>query len=103
MKYNDSGGWLSKHPYVTCHNCVNKEHIQRYRKSNGDISDGDSSNKPIKDMPEWVTKNNVVTDVEDLETSTITCNNNKYKWCIYCNTYNCAWVFHCKDGNKEWK
>ena len=33
----------------------------------------------------------------------MTCNNNKYKWCISCNNGKGAWVFHWKDGHEEWK
>ena len=34
---------------------------------------------------------------------TMTCNNNKYKWCISCNNGEGAWGFHWKDGHEEWK
>ena len=73
-KYNDSGGGLSLNSVATCHKFGRKVHIQRYWKSNINGSDGDSSKKPMRDLPEWFTKKPVVLGVEYLKTSTITLN-----------------------------
>ena len=66
-------------------------------------SSGNTSEKSKNNLPEWVTRKHVVSDNKYLTTSTMTCNNKKYKWCIYFNDGQGAWGFHCKDVHEEWK
>ena len=54
-------------------------------------------------LPEWVTRNPVVSDTKDMKTATMTLNVKKYKWCTSCNNIQGAWGFHWKDGHEEWK
>ena len=89
--------------YGKCHKCGKKGHIQKDCRSKLNGSSGSTLNKSINELPEWVTRNPVDSDTKDLTTSTMICNNKKYKWCIYCNHCQSAWIFHWKDGHKEWK
>ena len=49
----------------------------------------------------WVTKRDIVSDLEYLTKSTMKLNNRDYKWCMYCNTNNCSWVFHWNVVHKD--
>ena len=88
---------------ITCHKCGKKGHIQIDCRSKVNGSSANSPKKSTNELPEWVNKKPVVSDTKYLTTATMTCNNNKYKWCTYCNNGQGAWVFHWKDGHKEWK
>ena len=80
-----------------------KDHIKKCCRSTVNGSSGNTPKKSINEIPEWVTRKPIVSNIKDLTTSTITCNNNKYKWCISCNNGQGAWGFHWKDGHEEWK
>ena len=78
-----------------------KVHIQGYWKLNGNGSVWGSSKKPIREIPQWVTNNPVVTGY--LSTATTNCNKKKYKWCVSWNNGNGALGYHLKYGHKKWK
>ena len=71
--------------------------------SNGTGYSGKPPNKSINELPEWVDKKFVVSDTKYLATFTMTCNNNKYKWCNSCNNGNGSLGFHFNDGHNEWE
>ena len=102
---NDSGSGRgsSGRSDKICHKCGKKGNIQKDCRSKGNGSSGNTPKKSINEISSWVTIKPVDSDTKDLTTSTMTRNNNKYKWCIYCNNGKGAWVFHCKDGHEEWK
>ena len=100
-KDNESSRGLSTNSDVVCQKCDKKGHIQRYCKSNKNGSDGDSSKKPMRQTSELVTNKTVVLYVEKLETSTISHNKKRHKWCIYCNIGNGTRGFYWKDIHKE--
>ena len=86
-----------------CHKCGKRGHIQKYCRSKGNGSSGNTTKNSINELPEWVTRKPVDSDTKDLTTATMTRNDKKYKWCISCNNGKGAWVFHWKDGHEEWK
>ena len=98
-----SGRGSYARPYITCHMCGKKGHIQKDCRSKGNGYGWNSPKKSTNELPEWVNRKPVVSDNKYLTTSTITRNNNKYKWCISCNNGQGAWGFHWKDGHEEWK
>ena len=98
-----SRGLSSDRSNVTLHKFVKKGYLHKYFSSKGTGSIWNPPKKSENDLPECVTKRLVVSDTKDLATSTITCNNNKYKWCTSCNNGQGAWGFHWKDGHEEWK
>ena len=53
-----------------CHKCGKKVHIQKDCRSKGNGSSGNSSKKPTNELPEWATRNPVVSDTKDLTTAT---------------------------------
>ena len=98
-----SGKGSSARSDITYHKCGKKGHIHNYCRSKGNGSSGNSSKKSTNELPKWVTKKPVVSDIKDLTTSTMTRNNKKYKWYTSCNNGQGAWGFQCKDGHKELK
>ena len=64
---------------ITCHKCGKKGRIQIDCRSKGNGSSRNSPNNSTNELPEWVTKNPVVSGTKDLTTSTMTRNNKKYK------------------------
>ena len=64
---------------VTCHKCGKKDHANKYFRSKGNGSIGNPPKNSENDLPEWVNKKPIVPDTKDIATSTITCNNKKYK------------------------
>ena len=89
--------------YGKCHKCGKNTYIQKYCRSKANCSNGNAPKKSINELPEWVTRKPVDSDTKDLTTSTMTCNDNKYKWCISCNNGKGACGFHWKDGHEEWE
>ena len=98
-----SGGESSFKLNVTCNKCGKRGNIQKYCRSNGTISSGKPPKNFANEIPQWVTKKPVFSDIKDLATDTMTRNNNKYKWCTSYNNGNVIWGFHWKDGHDEWK
>ena len=88
---------------VTCNKFGKKGHTNKDFRSNGNGSSGNPPKKSANEPTEWVTNKPVVSDNNDLATSTMAHNDKKYKWCTYCNNVNDAWGFHWKDGHDEWK
>ena len=80
-----------------------KGHFQKDFKSKVNGSGGNPYKKSTNKIPEWLINDPVVSDIKYLATSTMTHNNNKYKWSTYWNNDSVSWRFHWKDGNKEWK
>ena len=76
-----------------CHKCGKKVHIQKDCRSKGNGSSGNSSKNPTNELPEWATRNPVVSDTKDLTTATMTCNDKKYKWYTTGNNGQGAWGF----------
>ena len=74
---NYTGGGLSTSSYVTCHGCGQNDYIQRDYKSNRNVFDGNSCDKPIRYITEWVTTKTFVAYAGYLATLTITWNNKK--------------------------
>ena len=93
-KGTGSGRGSSSRSDITCHKCDKKGHIKKECRSTGHGSSGNTSKKSINELPEWVNRKPVDSDTKDMVTSTMTRNNNKYKWCISCNNGQGAWVFH---------
>ena len=54
---------------ITCHKCGKKGHLNKYRRSTGNESSGNSPKKFTNELPEWVTKKPVVSDTKDLTNS----------------------------------
>ena len=79
-----------------------ESHVKKYFIYNGNGSSGESFQKTTRNITEWVTKKPVISDVKDLETATMICNNDKYKCCTSCNNANAVCCFHWKYRNKEW-
>ena len=77
-----SGRGSSSRSDKTCHKCGKKGHIQKDCRSKANGSSGNTPKKSINELPEWVTRKLVVSDTNDLTTSTMTRNDKKYKWCI---------------------
>ena len=75
---------------ITCHKCGKKGHTQKDCRSTGNGCFGNTPKKSTNELPEWVTKKPAVSDTKDLTTSTMTRNNNKYKWCTSYNNGNGA-------------
>ena len=98
-----SGRGTSDRSGITCHKCDKRGHIQKYCRSKGNGSSGESPNNSTNKLPEWVTKKPVVSDIKYLTTAIMTRNDNKYKWCTSCNNGQGVWGFHWKDGHEEWK
>ena len=98
---NDSGSGRgsSARSDKTCHKSGKKGHIQKYCRSKGNGSSGNTPKESINELPEWVTRKPVDPDTKDLTTATMTCNGKKYKWCTSCNNGQGAWGFHWKDGH----
>ena len=94
-----SGRVSSTRSYITCHKCGKKGHIQKYCGSKGNGSIGNSPKKSTNELPEWVTKNHVVSDTKDPTTVNMTRNNKKYKLCTSCNTGQGECGFHWKGGH----
>ena len=69
----------SARSYITCHTCGKRGHIKKDCRSMGNGFSGNTPKKYINKLPEWVTRNPVVSDTKDLTTSTMTRNNKKYK------------------------
>ena len=88
---------------MTCNKCGKKVHIHKDCRSKVNGSGGNPPNNSTNELPEWVTKKSVVSDKKDLAMATMTCNNNKYKWCTSCNNGQGAWGFHWNDFHEEWK
>ena len=88
---------------ITFQKCGKKGHIQKDFRSTVNGSSGNTPKKSTNELPEWMTKNDVVSDTKYLTTSNMTCDNKKYKWCTYCNNGQGAWGFQWKDGHEEWK
>ena len=80
-----SGRGSSARLGVTCYKCGKNGHIQKYCRSKVNGSSGNSPKNSTSELPECLTKKPVVSDTKDLTTSTMTRNNNKYKWCTSCN------------------
>ena len=59
----DSGGESSTNSVLTCHKFGKKGYIQIYYKSNGNVSDRDSSESSTRNLPKWVTKKTIFSDV----------------------------------------
>ena len=96
-----SGGGSYDRSYMTCHKCGKKGHNKKNCRSKENGSGGNPPGKYPNELPEWVTKNSVVSDTKALATATTTRNNKKYRWCTSCNNYQGAWGFHWKDGHEE--
>ena len=88
---------------ITCHKCGKRGHIKKDCRSMVNGSIRNIPKNSTNELPEWVTRKPVVSDTKDLETSTMTYNNNKYKWCISCNNGQDVWGFHWKDIHEECK
>ena len=80
-----SEGGSSARSDMTCHKCGKKGHNQKYYRSKLNGSVGNPPKKSTNELPEWVTNKSIVSDTKNLTTATMTCNNNKYKWCTTCN------------------
>ena len=63
-------------------------------KSNINGSDGYSSERSTINLPKWVTKKSIASDVEYLTTAILKQNKIKYKWFIYFHNGNVAWGYH---------
>ena len=63
---------------------------------------GKSPNNSANELPEWVTKNTVVSNTKNVATGTMTQNKKQYKRCTSCNNVQGAWGFHWKDGHEQW-
>ena len=55
-----SGRGSSYRSDITCHKCDKKVHIQIDYRSRGNGSSGNSPNNSTNELPEWATKNHVV-------------------------------------------
>ena len=80
-KDNKSGVGSSTKSVATCHTCGKKGHLKRNCKSNRNGSNGGLSKTSTIKLPKWVTKTPMLSDVENLTTSTMNRNKNHYKWC----------------------
>ena len=98
-----SGRGSSARSDITCHKCGKNGHIQKDCRSTVNGSSGNTPKKSTNELPEWVTKNTVVSYTKDMTTATMNRNNKKYKWCNSCNNGQGAWGFHWKDGHEVWK
>ena len=68
-----SGRGSSSRSDITCHTCVLKKgHIQKDCKSKVNGSSRNSPKKSTNVLPEWVTKNPVLSGTKDLTTATLT-------------------------------
>ena len=76
-----SGGGSSARSDMTFHKCGKKGYIPKDCKSKGNRSGGNPPKKSPNDIPEWVTKKPIFSDTKDLESATMTRNNNKYRLC----------------------
>ena len=74
-----SGGGSSTRSDMTCHKCSKKVHVKKDCRSKGNGSGGNPPKKSANEIPEWVTKKPVVSDIKDPAIYTMTRNNNKYK------------------------
>ena len=97
------GGGSSARSDKTCHKSGKKGHIQKYCRSKGNISSGNTPKNSINELPEWVTRKPVDSDTKDLTIATMTCNDKNYKWCISCNNVPVAWELQWKDSHYEWE
>ena len=86
---------------ITCHKCGKKDHTQKYCRSTGNGSSGNTPKNFTNELPEWVTKKPVVSDTKNLTTSTMNHNKKNYKWCTSYNNGHGAWGFQWKDLHKE--
>ena len=87
-KYNKSGVGSSSRSDVTCHNCGEKGHLKRNCKSNRNGSNGGLSKTSTRNFPKWVTKEPMISDVQNMTTATMNRNKNGYKLCTSCNDSN---------------
>ena len=85
---------------MNCHKCGKEVHIQKDWRSTGNGSSGNTPKNFKNDLPEWVTRKSVVSDIKDLTTATMTHNNKNYKWYTSFNNGQGAWVFHWKNVNE---
>ena len=69
-----SGGGSYVRSDMNCHKCGKKIHINKDCRSNVNGSGGNSPKNSTNDLPEWVTKNPVLSDNKYLATSTMTHN-----------------------------
>ena len=74
-KYNNSGVGSSTKSVTTCHKCGKKFHIKRKFISNRNGYDGELSDISTINLPKWVTKKPIISDVEYITTATM--NHNK--------------------------
>ena len=88
---------------MTCRECGKKVHLKKYFRSKGNGSGGGLPKKSPNKLPEWVTKNRVVSDTTYIETATMTRIKKKYKWCTSWNNGQGIWGFHCTDIHEECK
>ena len=79
-KDNKSGVGSSTESDVTCHNCGKMGHLKSNCKSNRNGSNAELSKTSTRNFSTWVTKKPMISDVQNLETATMT-RNKKYKWC----------------------
>ena len=73
---NKSGVGSSTKSVVTCHKCGKMGHIKRDCKSNINVSGGGIYKISTRNLPNWVTKKPMNSDVENLTTATMNRNKN---------------------------
>ena len=78
-KENKYGVGSSINSALTCHKCGKKGHLERNSKSNRNGFNGELSKTSTRKLPKWVTKNPMISDVQNLTTATMKCNKSHYK------------------------
>ena len=73
---NKSGVGSYTKSVATCHKCVKKSHTKRNCTPNRNGSYGELSKRSTRNIPKWVTKKLMISDVEYLTTTTMNHNKN---------------------------
>ena len=102
-KDNKSGVGSSTKSDITFHNCGKRGHLKMNLKSNINGSNGDLYKTSTRNLPKWVTKKTMISDVQNLTTATMNRNVDHQKLCTSCNDGDGAQGYHWKVVHREWK